>query len=295
VLAALAFAGRADEVVVIGFAAALGVALAIAQPAQMALVASLVPREDVAHGVALNSATFNLARAVGPVAAAAIIAWQGVAVAFAVNAASYLVLVAALLVVRPAPQPRAGHARLRDAVALLRARPVLVLYLLVVASISVGSDPINTESPALAHAFGHTASWAGTIVGAFGVGAVAAAFGFAGRREPSRALMAFTLATMGLGMAAAALSPWLPLAFVFLAVSGAGYLASNASATTSLQLSVAEHERGRIMALWSIAFLGVRPVASLVDGAIASAGGVRLATVVLALPALAGALLAMRR
>jgi hypothetical protein len=87
-----------------------------------------------------------------------------------------------------------------------------------------------------------------------------------------------------------ALTPWLPLAFCFLFVAGFGYLASNTAATTRLQLGVAESQRGRIMALWSVAFLGLRPFASLVDGAIASVAGVRAAGVVLALPALAAAL-----
>jgi hypothetical protein len=122
-----------------------------------------------------------------------------------------------------------------------------VLYLLVVAAVSAGSDPINTESPALAHGFGHTASWAGTIVGAFGVGAVIAAFAIAGRITVTRETMMLTLTTMVVGMIAFALSPWLPLAWVFLAVAGCGYLVSNASATTRLQLGVDEHERGRIM------------------------------------------------
>jgi MFS family permease len=288
-LAGLAFAGHANAEVVIGFAASLGIVLALSQPSQMALVASLVPREDVAQAIALNSVTFNVARAVGPVSAAAIIAWKGVAVAFAVNAGTYLVLAAALLVVRPAPQVRAARARLRDAIGVLRGKPSLVLYLLVVASVSAGSDPVNTESPAIAHAFGRSSAWAGTIVGAFGVGAVLAAFAFAGRRSVSRGRMAVTMGAMALGMAAFALTPWLPLAFVFLAVAGGGFLVSNTSATARLQLAVEEHERGRIMALWSIAFLGVRPVASLVAGAIAGAAGVRVATVVLALPALAGA------
>jgi hypothetical protein len=83
-------------------------------------------------------------------------------------------------------------------------------------------------------------------------------------------------------------------AFVFLFVAGVGYLASNTAATSFLQLGVAESQRGRIMALWSIAFLGLRPVASLMDGAIASAFGVRVAGVVLALPALAAAVLLTR-
>ena len=85
------------------------------------------------------------------------------------------------------------------------------------------------------------------------------------------------------------LSPWLPLGLVLLFVAGFGYLASNTAATTQLQLGVDEIQRGRIMALWSMGFLGLRPVASLLDGAIASVAGVRAAGVVLAVPALAGA------
>ena len=76
------------------------------------------------------------------------------------------------------------------------------------------------------------------------------------------------------------------LGYLFLVVAGFGYLASNTAATSRLQLDVAENQRGRIMALWSVAFLGLRPIASLLDGAISGAFGVRAAGVVLALPVL---------
>jgi hypothetical protein len=79
------------------------------------------------------------------------------------------------------------------------------------------------------------------------------------------------------------------LAFVPLFIAGFGYLASNTAATTRLQLGVPEAQRGRIMALWSIAFLGLRPVASLTDGALADVFGVRTAGVVLAAPVVLGA------
>ena len=107
--------------------------------------------------------------------------------------------------------------------------------------------------------------------------------------------MAFTLAALGAGITLFSLSPWLSLGFVFLTIAGFGYLGSNTAATTRLVLGVPAIQRGRIMALWSIAFLGLRPVASLVDGALASTFGVRVAGVVLALPALLGASLALRR
>jgi hypothetical protein len=92
---------------------------------------------------------------------------------------------------------------------------------------------------------------------------------------------------LGAGMVAFSVVRWLPVGFVLLAIAGFGYLASNASATSRLQLGVEERHRGRIMALWSVAFLGFRPAASLLDGAVAGAFGVRAAGVVLALPAFA--------
>ena len=76
--------------------------------------------------------------------------------------------------------------------------------------------------------------------------------------------------------------------------AGFGYLSANATATARLQLGVAEQEWGRIMALWSVAFLGARPLASIVDGAIAGWAGVRVAACVLALPVLVAAALLAR-
>jgi hypothetical protein len=101
--------------------------------------------------------------------------------------------------------------------------------------------------------------------------------------------MLATLALLGAGVIGFSVAPRLDVAYAFLAIAGFGYLASNTSATSRLQLDVAAHQRGRIMALWSVAFLGLRPIASLTDGAIAGAFGVRAAGVVLAVPALAAA------
>jgi MFS family permease len=124
---------------------------------------------------------------------------------------------------------------------------------------------------------------------------VAAALLVAGRVAGSRRRMAVTLAALGAGVLLFSLAPWLPLGFAFLALAGFGYLASNTAATTRLQLGVPPNQRGRIMALWSIAFLGLRPVASLADGAIAGTFGVRTAGVALSVPALLGAALAASR
>jgi MFS family permease len=292
VLAALAWRGAADEWVVIGFSGALGVISALSVPAQQSLIAALVEEEDVPQAVALNSMTFNLARAIGPASAAGVIAVLGIPWAFAINSGSYLLLVAGLLFVHPREEERAERPSLRESLVLLRERPALLVALGVVMVAGFGSDPVNTESPAFAHAFGYSDTWAGVIVACFGAGAVTAAFVLAGRVAGSHLRTALMLGALGTGILLFALTPWLPLGLVFLAVAGFGYLGSNASATTQLTLGVAPSQRGRIMALWSIAFLGIRPLASLVDGAIADAAGVRWATVAMAVPACAGAVAA---
>ena len=288
-LAVLAWAGLAPVWVVIACAGVLGIGSAFAAPTSQALIGDLVPREHLGSAVALNSMTYNLARAVGPVLAAIAVNTIGIPAAIAVNAGSYLVLVVALLMVHPAPRRLAsrGEARLRESIRLVLDEPRLLAFLLIVTAVGFASDPVNTESPAFAEAFGRPDTDAGYLIGAFGGGAVLAAFLVAGRVTGSRRRMAVTLTVLGGGMVAYSLVPWLSLGVVFLVVAGFGYLASNTAATSRLTLDVAEHHRGRIMALWSVAFLGFRPIASLADGAIAGAFGVRTAGVVLALPVLA--------
>ena len=288
-LAVLAWNGVADEWVVIGFALGLGVSSAYSAPASTAFISQLVERDELPSAVALNSMTFNIARAVGPVLAAVSVKALGIPASFAINAASYVIFIWALAIVEPRPVAPAkrGEARLRESLALVRRTPRLLVFLLIVAAVGFASDPVNTEAPALARAFGYHDTVAGWIIGAFGFGAVGAAFLVAGRVAGSRRRMIATLSGLGCGMIGLALSPWLALAFLFLVLAGFGYLASNTHATSRLQLEVEESLRGRIMALWSVAFLGLRPIASLLDGAIAGAFGVRAAAVCLAVPALA--------
>jgi MFS family permease len=288
-LAALAWAGLARVWVVIVCAVLLGIASAFAVPASMAFVGDLVSREQLASAVALNSMTYNLARATGPALAAVSVSTLGIPATFAINAASYLLLVVALAFVHPAPRRLAtrGEARLRESIRLVREQPRLLGFLLIVAAVGFASDPVNTESPAFAHVFGRPDTDAGYLIGAFGGGAVLAAFLVAGRTLGSRGRMLFTLGLLSGGMVAYSLVPWLSLAYVFLGVAGFGYLASQTAATSRLQLGVEDHQRGRVMALWSVAFLGLRPIASLADGVIAGAFGVRTAGVVLAVPAVA--------
>ena len=166
----------------------VGIVSAFSTPAQMALIASLVPPRDLPSAVALNSMTFNIARTAGPALAALTIATIGIAESFAVNSASYLLFTFALLTLRPREQVRAprDESRLRDSLRLIRREPRLLAYLLIVAAVGFASDPVNTLAPAFADEFGYTDTVAGLIIGVFGAGAVTAAFVVAGRVAGSR-------------------------------------------------------------------------------------------------------------
>jgi hypothetical protein len=178
-------------------------------------------------------------------AAGIVIAAFGFGPAFAINSFSFLLLVVGLLIVVPARvQQIRRRSSLGESVAILRAKPQLAIYLLIVVAVSFAADPVNTESPAVAHAFGRPSTWSGAVVGFFGLGAVVASIAIAGRVTGSRRRIGKTLVLLGSGIVLMAVSPWLPLALGFLFVAGVGYLSSNAAVTARLQLGVEESQRG---------------------------------------------------
>jgi len=206
-----------------------------------------------------------------------------------------VILIVMLVLVKLDPRQRrapqtAERPRLRDSVKMVAKTPHLVLLLAAITAASLAMDPVTTVTPEFSkRIFHHADVLTGYLIGAFGVGAVIASV-FPIHRPKDRAI-GVLFAVFGAGMVAFALAPALAPAFIALGVAGAGYLAAQTRATTLLQLEVEERERGRVMALWSVAFLGSRPFASVLDGGIASLAGPRVATIVMALPAFVVAIL----
>ncbi len=297
-LALLIGVGWGTIPVVIGLALLLGFTTAFATPAMQAIVPALVSREDLGAAVAMNSVTFNLSRAIGGPVGALVVAQLGVAMAIGLNTISYVILVVMLVLVKLDPKQRRApqsedRPRLRDSVKMVAKTPHLVLLLAAIMAASLAMDPVTTVTPEFSkRIFHHADVLTGYLIGAFGVGAVIASV-FPIHRPKDRAI-GVLFAVFGAGMVAFALAPALAPAFIALGVAGAGYLAAQTRATTLLQLEVEERERGRVMALWSVAFLGSRPFASVLDGGIASLAGPRVATIVMALPAFVVALLLFR-
>jgi predicted MFS family arabinose efflux permease len=263
-----------------------------------AIIPALVPRGDLGAAIAMNSVTFNLARAVGPVAGALVVARLGIPWAIGLNSLSYLVFAAALAVLRMDERQErpTEHTRLRDSVKMLRHDPALVVLLLVVAAVSLTMDPVSTLTPAVATSWFHKPdTFAGLLIGAFGTGAViGSVVPLHDTKSPGRRI-ALMLVVLAGAMIAFALVPPMIASPVLLAVGGFGYLIGQTSATTQLQLGVSDNERGRVMALWSVAFLGTRPIAALIDGGLASLVGLRGAIVIMAGPTIVAAAFVARR
>ncbi|MGH9211660.1 MAG: MFS transporter [Acidimicrobiales bacterium] len=290
ILAAASSADQVTTLLVIVVVLLLGVAQAFTVPSLLAFVPQLVPPSYLGPAVALNIITFNLARAIGPVLGAFVVAHLGLTVAFAINAGSFLALVLALMVVRPRPVDTVRtteRPRLRDSLRTVRRAPRLAVLFLAGGAASITIDPITTLSPAYAtDVYGRADTVAGWLIGAFGAGAVVAAFVVASRGVASNRRLAGLLVLLGVGMTGFAAAPWLAAGMLALAVAGFAFIGCATSALARLQHTIADAEQGRMMALWSVAFMGTRPIASLVDGFVASQLNVQVATLVLVAPLL---------
>lgn len=276
-------------------AAGMGMCDALAVPVMHALLPSLVPPPALPVAIALNATTFNVARAVGPLLGGALVATAGITVVLGLNVVSYVVLGVVVLRLRSLSPAVVREERVprpfRD---ILRTRGLVPAYAAVAAA-SIAMDPVNTLTPAVAAVGLHfDASFAGVLTGAFGAGAVGAALFVVGRLRTSSRVVAIALAGIPLGMAPMWLDLGPTVVVLGLVVAGGAFLSSNAIATGTIHQLVPHEYRGRVMAIWSLCFLGTRPFASVVTGVVADARGYAAAGFLMGLPALAVAAALLR-
>ncbi len=251
---------------VCAFACGLGFVNLVDNPTRQAFLGEMVGPDDLTNAVSLNSVLVNLARVAGPAAAGALIITVGVAPCFLINAGSYLAAIAALLLIRPErlrrtpPRPR-GRGQLRAGFRYVRARPAIFIPLLMMAVVGTLAYEFQVSLPLLARfTFGGDADTYGAMTALMGAGAVIGGLltAAAGRRAPT-ALAAMAL-LFGAVQAAAALAPNRSLALAAMVPLGASSIAFLALGNATLQLASAPEMRGRVMALWAVAFLGSTPV-----------------------------------
>jgi len=291
------FTTQRDAWVMVAAAGLVGTGHAVNGPASSALLPGLVRRSELADALALSTLPIIIARSAGPAFGAALYLTFGPAVTFGLAALLHFVFVLVLLVLRTRiilatrAYSEGADNRIRAGLAYLRRSPRTVLLMLGVGIIGVGTDPITTLTPSLTVELGANTSFVGALASTFGFGAAA---GFVVLSHVRLAvgihrLGSFGLAMMGVGTALAGLAPLPAIAVAGIGLSGIGMTFSLNTFTTLIQTDVPDMLRGRVMALWAMAFVGSRPVTALMAGWITDSIGVRFAMSVSAAIILIGA------
>ncbi|MBC3539954.1 MFS transporter [Rufibacter sp. H-1] len=260
-----------------------GIVNAFDMSARQSLVVHLVEkREDMSNAIALNSSMFNMARLVGPSVAGGIIATLGEGVCFLINAISYLAVLASLLMMRlPVLERKAQDTQVlkslkegfQYAFGFAPIRDILVL----IATLSLFGMPFTVLLPAIARdVLGGDASTLGLLMGASGVGALLGALYLASRKSVLGLARVIVVASIlfGVGLIVFALSQTMLLSLVGIFVVGLGMILRMASSNTLLQTIVDDDKRGRVMSFYSMAFMGMAPIGSLLAGWLAERIGV---------------------
>lgn len=271
-------------------------------PTRQSLVADLVGRDDLSNGIALNSAAFNSARIVGPALAGVLVAWVGEAGCFWINALSYGAVLASLAMIRLEPRARASAgtavARLAEGVRYVWQRPGLRNLLLLLALMGGFGFQYMVLLPVYARTILDAGPREyGLLVSAFGIGSILAAVRMMRTlsRWDLRRHLLVGLVIAGLGQAGFAWSRSLPLTLMMGFLSGFGLILYISSTNTLIQLSADDAFRGRVMSLYTFAFVGMAPFGALLAGSLAERFGAPIATSVCALLLLAGALWVSQR
>lgn len=263
-----------------------GIGWTLSQPAMMALVPNLVPEEDLEAALALSSSVPSIGRTAGPVIGAGLLVAGGPGLALLVAGGFHLVFAAMLTRVDVRDRVRGnGRAGLLGGLRYLitddRCAGVLMLGVIM---LGFGSDPAITLAPSLADDLGGGDGLVGVLVAMFGVGAVVLSVSFRRlRRHASlRAASMLGFVLLAAGLVIVASTSEIAVVQLGFLVQGAGFMLVMVALNTRLQQRVPELLRGRVMAVWGMAFLGLRPVAALVDGALADLVGVRSAMLLVA-------------
>jgi MFS family permease len=285
-LALLTWQGWVSPALLIGLAFVLGCINAVDIPARQSLVVHLVSdRALLPNAIALNSFMMNATRFVGPALAGIIVAWAGEEVCFLLNALSYLAVLVALAALHTRPgggEIKPALQALREGLAYTLGHRDIRLFLLLVASVSFLIAPYVVMMPLYARTtLGGDARTFGLLVSSAGAGSLMASLFLASRVSISQLAGQVGAAALlaGTALVAFALNSVALLAYPILMVLGFSVVLVAAGSNTLLQSWVRDDMRGRVMAIFTMAFLGIAPLGSLALGSATHFLGVRPALV----------------
>ncbi|WP_068804067.1 MFS transporter [Immundisolibacter cernigliae] len=280
-LAALTLSGQVEVWHVFTLASLLGVVNGFDLPARQAFTVQLVGREDLPNAIALNSSAFNAARLVGPAVAGVLVAAAGEGWCFLLNGVSYATVLAALLAMRLTPTEKPIHTgsmleHIVDGIRYVRGHLPIRSLLLLLGMVSLAGMPYAVLMPVFADRILHGGPQGlGILMSCAGGGALVGALLLAARRSP-RGLggwVPWAAFGFGLGLVGFSLSRNFWLSGVLLVPTGFAMMVQMAASNTLLQMMVPDALRGRVMSLYSMMFMGMAPLGSLLAGSLAEVIG----------------------
>ncbi|HEX8463479.1 MAG TPA: MFS transporter, partial [Abditibacterium sp.] len=277
-LAWMAFSGHISIAFIIGLLVFQGLIYAFDMPARQSFVVEMLENKaDLPNAIALNSSMFNLARLLGPSLGGLLIAAVGEKWCFLIDGFSYVAVIGCLLLMKIAPLEAKTSAKqplqeLREGYRYAFGFAPIRSMLILMASMSLMGMPYAVLMPVVAREnLGGGAGTLGFLMAASGSGALVAALFLAARRSVRGLGKVIPICTIGFSVAVAAFSQistlWLALPILFL--MGFAMMTQNAACNTLLQTIVEPDKRGRVMSLYTMAFMGLAPFGSLWAGALA--------------------------
>ena len=286
ILGVLAVTGSAQIWHVYVLAFVLSMATVVDNPARQAFAVEMVGRPDLPNAIALNSATFNGARMIGPAVAGVMIALVGTGPVFLINAASFGAVILGLWMMREEelhtlpPVPR-KKGQLREGLRYIRSRPDLVTILITVALVAGFSMNFQVTTSLMAtQVFGRGASEFGLASTLMAVGSMSGALLAARRAAPSRRLLYGSVLVFAVLEILVGLMPTWPTFLIMLVPTGLALMTFTTAANSTMQLGVSGEMRGRVMSLYMLVFMGTNPIASPFVGWLAQTFGARSSIVV---------------
>lgn len=249
-----------------------GCVTTVDNPTRHSLAIELVGPGLVANALTLNSVAFNAARVVGPAIAGVVIATLGTSWCFGVNAVSFVAVIVPLMRVnvnamyRPERSAPAGTSGIREGLRYAFATPEVRVPLLMITVVGTFAFNWNVSVLLLARALDGGAGAYGALMTGMGVGAVTGGLVAAGRAASDHRRLCRAAIALGALLLAASLAPNLPLAIGLLAASGVANITFVTTANARLQLAARPDMRGRVMALWTMAFVGSTPIGGMIAG-----------------------------
>jgi MFS family permease len=271
-------------------ALALGFVNVFDNPARQSFISEMVPPADLPNAVTLNSVAMNMARVFGAALGGVIAAAIGLALCFACNALSFAAVLVSLAAMRkselfPAKRVARKKRQVRQGLRYVRRTPELLIPLLMIAVVGTLAWEFQVTLPLMASdAFHRGAAAYGVMASVMGAGAVVGGLISAARSRPRARALCLAAVGWGIAILAAAAAPSLPLELVALVFVGYGSITFNSLAKTTLQLAAKPEMRGRVMALWALAWLGSTPIGGPVVGWVGQVVGPRWALVIGGLP-----------